>query len=106
MSTALTSDQSTPPGYPYHVDTYGNLLAVSMPDHHKVQVFDKNGTLITTMGGSAGHRRVNFLITMESRLIIQEKFMFLQDNHRIQYFEQNGTYLGKIGNYGNSNGTV
>ena len=53
--------QFTTPGYPRSLSFSGDKLAVAMGDHHKVLVYDKNGTLERTISnGSASSNPGSF----------------------------------------------
>jgi hypothetical protein len=72
-----------------------------MYDHHKAQVFDKNGTLLTTIGTSASTETGKFYhnlgISYDSS---GELHISCSQNHRVQIFESNGTFKRTYGYLG------
>ena len=92
-------------GHPWQIDFYQNTLAVSMADHHRIEVFDLNGTSLGYFGqnGNApGQLNYPTDIAFDSsgKLHVSE-----YNNHRVQKFETNGTILGKYGFFGRTNFT-
>ncbi len=92
-------------GYPWQIDFYQNKLAVSMADHHRIEVFDLNGTSLGYFGqnGNApGQLNYPTDIAFDSsgKLHVSE-----YNNHRVQKFETNGTILSRYGFFGRTNFT-
>ena len=91
-------------GYPWHLAFHGDNIAVSMYDHHKSQVFDKNGTLLTTIGTSASTETGKFYhnlgIAYDSS---GELHISCSQNHRVQIFDSNGTFKRTYGYLGIKN---
>lgn len=89
-------------GYPWQMDFYQNMIAVAMADHHRVEVFDLNGTSLGYFGQSGSAvGQINYPTSLafdaSGRLQVCE-----QNTHRLQTFETNGTSLGTLGFYGRS----
>ena len=96
--------QFTTPGYPRSLSFSGNKLAVAMGDHHKVLVYDKNGTLERTISnGSASSNPGSFnhpyglAFDSSDRLHVADR-----NNQRIQVFDQNRSYQSAYGFYGSN----
>jgi tripartite motif-containing protein 71 len=89
-------------GYPFQIDFHENQLVVSMADHHRIEVFDLNGTSLGYFGqhGNAPGQ-LNYPTSLAfdatGRLHVSE-----YNGHRIQIFDTNGSELGLYGFYGST----
>jgi sugar lactone lactonase YvrE len=97
--------QITTPGYPHGVAFSGDKLAVAISHQHKVYLFDKNGTLETTLGNGSANNTPGLFnypygldFDASGNLYVADR-----DNQRIQVFDQNRTYQANFGHYGSRN---
>ncbi len=91
-----------PTYYPYAMDFLGNRLVVANSAHHRVRIFETNGTLVTTIGSGVessdvGHFDHNYGVAVDAS---GDLHVACRDNHRIQVFDANGTYKRTYGSYG------
>ena len=80
----------------------GDKLVVAGGAHHRVKIFETNGSLLTTLGSGAASKEEglfnnSFGIAVDAAGRIH---VSCRDNHRIQVFDVNGTYLNSYGLYG------
>ena len=88
---------------PYHIDFYGDKLAVSAYDNHKVEIFDKNGTAISVLG-SYGQGNVQFHNALGVAFDTSGNLHVADtNNHRIQVLDSNYSHHRNYGGYGNGN---
>lgn len=91
-------------GNPYDLSFYGDKLAVSLHGHHKVQVLDKNGSEISTIGtGTASQSEGEFYHPVGLSFDANgDLHVADSQNHRIQVFDSNGTFKRSYGMYGDA----
>ncbi len=86
---------------PFDLDFYGDKLAVAHGNDHKTRIFDKNGTLLTTLGNGSSAEPGSFYHPFglsydpSGNLHVADSH-----NHRIQVFDSNLSYLRSYGSLG------
>ena len=91
-------------GRTYDLDFSGNKIAVCRTDNHMVEIFDKNGSLLTTIGTSASSNPGLFNYPYGLAFDSQgDLHVSCHSNHRIQVFDVNGSYKRTYGFQGLKN---
>jgi hypothetical protein len=91
-------------GRVYHLDFSGDQFAVCASDNHRVQIFDKNSSLVTTIGTSASAAPGLFTYNRGLQFDPQgDLHVTCQNNHRVQVFDVNGSYKRTYGFLGSKN---
>ena len=85
---------------PYHIDFYGDKLAVSAYDNHKLEVFDKNGTSLSVVGSYGNdlglfNHALGVAFDSLGNLHVADT-----NNHRIQVLDSNYSHLRSYGVWG------
>ncbi|MBU62182.1 MAG: hypothetical protein CMI26_06735 [Opitutae bacterium] len=86
---------------PFAIDFLGNLLVVANADSHRVQIFETNGTLVTTIGSGTASSHAGLFDNNYGVAVSPSGDLHVscRDNHRIQVFDANGTYKRSYGSY-------
>ena len=92
---------------PYHLDFFGDKLAVAMGDNHKIEIFDKNGTSLSSFGSQGSNPNVFGEFYHPYGLTYDPSGnLHIADSHnnRIKVFDANNNYLRSYGIYGEATG--
>mgnify|MGYP000877304648 FL=1 len=92
---------------PFHIDFFGDKLAVAMGDNHKIEIFDKNGTSLSSFGSHGTNPNVFDQFYHPYGLTYDPSGnLHIADSHnnRIQVFDANNSYLRSYGIYGQAVG--
>jgi hypothetical protein len=92
---------------PFHIDFFGDKLAVAMGDNHKIEIFDKNGTSLSSFGSHGTNPNVFDEFYHPYGLTYDPSGnLHIADSHnnRIQVFDANNSYLRSYGIYGEATG--
>ena len=91
-------------GRVYDLDFSGDQFAVCASDNHRVQIFDKNSSLLTTIGTSASSNPGLFQYNRGLKFDPQgDLHVTCKSNHRVQVFDVNGSYKRTYGFLGSKN---